>query len=111
VVSDLQKDVVINEGAISGTLHHVTDYTGFDSELYDGHYLAIHCVVNGLGVEDYTIKIKIIGGSGNEVTLDEDGLFVGYIANTSEKIQITAKKDGYADVVKTYNLTGLTLED
>ena len=43
-MADLQKDIVVSNGAISGTLKYVTGYTGFsgDTSEQSGHYLCIH---------------------------------------------------------------------
>ena len=46
------------------------------------------------------------------MTLDEDGLYVGRIADKStQTLKVVASKTGYASITKTYSLTGLTLAD
>lgn len=42
-VSDLQADVAVVGNQVTGTLHYVTDFTGFsgDPELQEGNYLAL----------------------------------------------------------------------
>ena len=42
--------------------------------------------------------------------LDADGLIVLYIADKdTQTVTVTASKDGYSDVTKTFTLTGLTV--
>ena len=117
VISDLQSDIVFSddsvagtEDAISGTLKYVEDYTGFSSDAayQSGHYLALHFDI--AENTDNTVTVEIIGGDKPAVTLDSDGIFIGFIKNTNQKIKVVAKSEGKADVTKIYNLTGLTLE-
>lgn len=107
--ADLQDGIVIGNDAITGTLKYVTDYTGFSSDvsLQSGHYIALHFTKN---VADAIVKVEIVGGTSGAVTLDSDMTWVGYIANTSQSIKVTANADGYDEVTKTYSLSGLTLE-
>lgn len=107
-VTDLQSDIVVGNGAITGTLKHVTGYTGWSSNPADqeGNYLAIHASVPG--VSDAAITATL---TQENVVDPSDGLIVLRITNKNIPLVITAKKAGYADVVKTYSLTGLTLQN
>lgn len=109
--TDLQSDIVVGKNAITGVLKNVTGYTGFSSkpDEQSGHYLALYCHVPA--DETATVKVLVVGGSGNEVTLDSDRVIILRIKDTTQKVRVTAKKAGYDDVVKTFSLTGLVLED
>lgn len=116
-LSDLQSDVEITEDhisdtedAITGTLHYVTGYTGFSGAAAEqsGHYLALHFEL--AEDTDNTVTVEIIGGTSGAVTLDPDGLWIGLIKNTNQKIKVTASAEGYPTVTKVYSLAGLTLE-
>lgn len=109
VVADLQEDIVVGSNSISGTLHYVEDYTGFSSDpaLQEGNYIAIHCNVPGLTADRYSISVSIT----NPVTLDADGIYIGYVANKdSQTITVVASASGYDSVTKTYSLSELTVE-
>jgi hypothetical protein len=108
VVGDLQENVsVSSDNVISGSLFYLDDYTGFSSipEEQHGHYIAIHfSVPDESGV---TIKVKV----NEEVTLDSDGIIVLIVNENSlnKKVRVTASKEGYNDITKTYSLKGLKL--
>ena len=106
VVADLQENVIVESDSISGTLFYVDDYTGFSSKTAEqsGNYLALHAEVPG--VDDVTITVTVTKPS----VLDADGLIVLYIADKdTQTVTVTASKDGYSDVTKTFTLTGLTV--
>lgn len=94
---------------IGGTLKYVTDYTGFsgDPAEQQGNYLVLHIDTD---VEDATIEVELIGGAHGSVTLDSDHTIILRIKNKFQKIKITASKEGYPTVSKTYTLGGVTLE-
>lgn len=102
VVSDLQEDVEVLDNKITGTLKHVTDYTGFssDPELQEGNYLAIHNISN----LDDPIVVELIGGFYGPTTLDADGIIILKIANTDQKVKVTC-----GDLVKEYSLEDMVL--
>ena len=108
IVTDLQDNIAIRNGAISGNLKYVADYTGFssDASLQSGNYIAIQASVPG--VDDVTITVKVT----NPVTLDEDGIAVLRIADkSSQTITVVASKDGFAPVTKVYSLSELSCEE
>lgn len=108
-LTDLQSGVSVGQDAISGTLKYVTGYTGFsgDPAEQSGHYLALHIDTDA---EADSITVEIIGGDHGPVQLDSDRTNIFRIKNKQQKIKIVAKKDGYPDVEKIYNLAALTLE-
>ena len=109
IVTDLQESIVVGDTAITGTLKHVTGYTGFsgDVEEQSGNYLAIHCEVPD--AEEATITVEVVGGTSGPVTLDSDGIIIDRIANTSQKIRVVASLAGYDSYTRTFDLSGLTL--
>ena len=111
VVGDLEKDMEVRGTDIYGTLKYVTGYTGFSGleEEQEGNYLALY-----YRVPDMTgVTIKVKGGSGNEVTLDPDGLHILRIKDAdslNKKIVVTASKEGYETVRRAYSVAHLELE-
>jgi hypothetical protein len=101
---DLQEDVVVGDDAITGSLKYVDDYSSaFSGDEASGNFIALHAEVPD--VDDVNITITIT----NPSTLDEDGCYVGRIADKdSQTITVVASKDGYDDVTKVYDLSGLT---
>lgn len=105
---DLQDDVEISDGAISGTLKYVSDYTGFSSDVSEqnGNYLAIKVTA----VEDATITVELINGTlGHPVTLDSDGMIVLKIADAdTQSIEVIATKGNISEK-QSFTISGLTL--
>ena len=107
-LTDLQSGVSVGAETIGGTLKYVTGYTGFsgDPAEQEGHYLALHIDTD---VEADSITVQLIGGTHGPVELDPDRTNIFRIKNKQQKIKIVAKKDGYPDTVKVYDLSGITL--
>lgn len=106
-VNDLQSNVHVGDGVITGTLKYVDDYTGFSSKVAEqtGNYIVIHAEVPD--EDDVTITVKVT----NPVVLDEDGIAVLKIADKdSQTITVVASKTGYESVTKVYRLNQLTCE-
>lgn len=105
---DLQEDVEVANGAITGTLNYVTGYTGFSGDVAEqsGNYLALKVTA----IEGATITVELINGTvGHPVELDEDGMIVLRIANKStQSVEVVATKDSLSEVQR-FSLTGLTL--
>ena len=103
----MQENVAINGNAIEGTLPYISDYTQFGSEEeQEGNYLVLKAESDS-GV---TITAELIGGTlGRPVTLDDDGIIVFRIGNTSQTIRFIASKNGIS-TTKVFTLTGLVLE-
>lgn len=107
--ADLQSNVTVVDGVISGNLKFVDDYTGYGavSEAV-GNFLALKAT-SDMGA---TITMTMIGGKndGRTVTLD-DGYTVSKIFNEfCQKLKFVATKDGKS-TTRTFGLTGLWLED
>lgn len=107
-VSDLQSNITVGGNAITGTLRYVTGYTGFSSktEEQSGNYLVIHCAAEDAD----SVTVEVVGGDKGPVTLDADGIIILRIKNNSQKIRVTAYKDGAIATVRTYSLNNLNLE-
>ena len=106
----MQSGVSISDGVISGTLAHVTDYTGFssDPEEQEGHYL----VLKFTAADDAVVTVELINGTlGHPVTLDEDMNIVIRITDVDEQSIEVVVTEGTAKMTKTYTLTGLTLAE
>lgn len=105
---DLQEDVEVANGAITGTLAYVTGYTGFSGDVAEqsGNYLALKVTA----IEGATITVELINGTvGHPVELDEDGMIVVRITNKStQSVEVVATKDNQSEV-RRFSLTGLTL--
>lgn len=110
-VNELQSDISISDNVISGTLHYVTGYTGFNGSVVDeqsGNYLALKIDTDA---ENAETTVELVGGTKGPVTLDEDMNIVLLIKDKdTQSVKVTVSKD--EDVVsETYTLTGLTLEE
>lgn len=105
-VSDLQSDVAIADGAITGTLAYVTGYTGFsgDASLQEGNYLSLK-----IADPDAT-SIKVSIGDRGPVEVKPDGFIVIRLeeTNLAEKIVIE-DSDGVLTETVEYDISGLTL--
>lgn len=111
-MSELQAaDVTVGESEITGTLHYVTNYTGFDaSEPSEqvGNFLALK--INASSLEGVTTVVELVGGTKGPVNLDSDMNVVFHIQNKdTESVKVTVSKGGESET-KTYGLSGLTLE-
>ena len=108
-VKSLQENIVIGESEITGTLKHVTGYTGFSSNTseQEGNYLALKVDADS---EDAVVTIELVGGTKGPVTLDDDMNIVLLIKNKdTQSIKVTVD-NGENSTTKTYGLIGLTLE-
>ncbi len=107
---DLQANIAINGEEITGTLKFISDYSsaGYTGDELSGNFLALHFTSNKAGA---VIKVELVNGIHGEQTLDEDGLAIFRISNkATQKVKVTATADGLS-VVKTYGLSGLTLNN
>ena len=109
-VSALQTGVVVNDKFIKGTLHYVTDYTGFSQNeaLQSGNYLALKFDVS----DGATTTVQLIGAvdNPNPVTLDSDKNIVLRITDKNkQKIKVVTVL-GDDTISKVFSLSGLELE-
>lgn len=108
-VSDLQSNIQVNDDYITGTLHYVTDFTGFSglAREQQGNYLALR-------FEDETgatTVVELVGGKHGPVTLDSDKVCIFQIADTEKQtIKVTTSKNG-SSVTKIYGLQRLNCEN
>lgn len=106
-VDELQSNIVINETEISGTLKHVTEYTGFSNEVDEqsGNYLALKVEVP----EGAEVTTELVNGKNGPVNLSKDKFCVYRISDKDkQKIKFTVSVNEES-ITKTYDLTGLTL--
>lgn len=106
--SDLQSDVAVSNGVVSGTLKYVTDYTGFSSDPAEqsGNYVALKFEGNADTVK---VKMEPSYSGGNWSTLDADRTCVFRVHDTTQKI-IVQQTIGSNTVSSQVSLSGLTLE-
>ena len=108
-VKSLQENIVIGESEITGTLKHVTGYTGFSSNTseQEGNYLALK--IEAEPAEAETV-VELVGGTKGPVALDDDMNIVLLIKNKdTQSIKVTTTHNEES-ITKTYGLSGLTLE-
>lgn len=113
-LADLQSSIIVDDGngIISGQLKKITDYgggSGFDASK-GTHFLAIQ--VNNVPT-GYTAKIKLTNGEMDWVQLLSEEDYSAVLQLNEENktsFQIKYSKDGAADVVKTYRISGLLFE-
>lgn len=107
-VSELQTNVVVGSDSISGSLKHVTGYTGFSSKTaeQEGHYLALKVTTDPA---DAVTTVELVGGTKGPVTLDADRNIVLLVKSNTQSVKVASTKDGNT-TEKVYSLTGLTLE-
>lgn len=105
---DLQTDVAITNGNVTGELKYVTGYTGFSSKVEEqsGNYLAFK-----VEADADSITVELINGTlGHPVTLDSDGMIVLRIADTStQSIEIVATKGNFSEK-RTLTISSLVLD-
>lgn len=109
-VNDLQTDVVVSDDAITGTLHYITDYTGYSDqpEEQTGNYLALKF---DSYPEDAEIKLELVGSGRPEKIMKSRDVVIRVTNKDSEKVKFTVSHASVDEpVVKIYSLTGLTLE-
>ena len=111
--SDLQSNIVINDTtmSISGTLKHVTGYTGFSSNVDEqsGNYIALNVDPEAGFPESMTVEVKN-GTSGPSKITAEDHQVVLKIKDTATQGIIIKATNNGSEVTKEYNFVGLTLQ-
>lgn len=107
-VTDLQSGVWVGPGQITGTLKHVTGYTGFsgDPAEQSGNYLVTHST----STDGATITAELLGGTTGPVTLDGDGILISRITPGAYALKFTATKQDLPTNVKILDLSGLIKE-
>lgn len=106
--SDLQTNISIVDGVISGKLQYVENYTGFsnDPAKQEGNYLALKVETDPADTET---TFELLGGNSGRKTLDSDGIMLIRVTNgNTQSLSITSTK-GKDSLTKVYKLTGLEL--
>lgn len=101
-VSDIQDNIIISDGAISGTLKYlssgeIADYWGA------GNFIALKFVdTDNVGPTNIQVGLK------NPVALDSDFNGVWKVENSSQKLKVITT-NGEDTLTQEYDLSGLTL--
>lgn len=112
VASDLQENINIEDGVITGTSKEVTGYTGFSSNPaeQEGNYIVLHFEDED-GHASY-LTAELVGGTSGPVKLDEDGLIVFRLNAPAALTAIEVKAYNANDELmgsKSFDISGLTL--
>jgi hypothetical protein len=112
VASDLQSDIAITDGVVTGTLKYVEGYTGWstDPAEQEGNYIALHFAV--ADVTGASIYVRFPSGSNKKYLVDPaDGLVVSRIteAHLAGGLEVTVTHEDYADFVTMLDISNLTL--
>ena len=108
-VNELQSDVVVSGNEVTGTLKYVDGYVDFSSNVSEqsGNYLALKIETEP---NEAKTVVELVGGTKGPVTLDDDMNIVLLIKNKdTQSIKVTTTYNEES-IVKTYGLSGLTLE-
>lgn len=106
VVSDLQKDVVVGDEFIKGTLHYIEDWEAFGDDNNDGWFLAVH-----VSLDEDTAALPGLSVKINGAELDpSDYIFIGHVKNQEGHLTLTVGATDKTPVTKTYTLKYLTYE-
>ena len=101
------QNITVDRDELSGTLYHVTGYTGFSDTAseQEGNFLALHISAN---IGNSAITVKLVGSDNDEVTLDNDGIIILRVTSNTQSVRVTATRGGNS-IAKTYTLNGVTL--
>lgn len=106
---ELQENMKVEDGKVTGTLLYVDDYTGFSGDPKEqvGNFIAMHCEV-----PDVTgATIKFISAKGTKYLVDpSDGLIVVRMIHVSNKMKFEISKDGTPTVEKEFDISGLVYD-
>lgn len=95
---DLQEDIAVANGAITGTLKYVTGYTGFSGKAKEqkGNFIAIK-VTNSSADEIYAGIAPSVSGK-ELVKLEADGIIVIQVNDhENQEIRVEVVKNGVHD--------------
>lgn len=107
-VNELQENIKFSEGKVTGTLKHITDYTGFSDqpEEQSGNYLAIKFETDP---EDAKITVELTDSPKGPWVMRSDNLVARITNKDTQILKVTAEKDGYS-IKKEYSLNELICE-
>lgn len=104
-VNDLQSDVSIESGVVSGTLNYIDDYTSAGFDMSQGNHFLVVKATSATGA---TTTSTI---DGRTVTLDSDGILVLQMTEAKKALDLifnSTLPNGDKNTVKV-KLSGLTL--
>lgn len=106
-MSDLQTDVEITDGVVSGTLSLVDlSALGYDDP---GNFLVL-AASNTTSTTGVTYSCTLTDAQGSDtLELDEDGKVIIPVTTTDATVTFTASKEGYVTDTITLDLSDLTL--
>ena len=106
----MQSDIVISDDAITGTLKYLDEGALVDA-LGEGNFIALK--FTDIPATATSVKVGLDPSFGNglvEIIDDPDKNGAFKVTNTSQVFKVVVT-DGSETVTKTYDLSGLTLED
>ena len=112
IPSDLQSNIVISGNKITGTLHHVDNYTGFSSlpEEQTGNYLVTTYSPEPPEAEVYVYKTSGTVGW-KKLTKPALTLVSRITDKNKQKLQVYYELNGKKSETVEYDLSGLILEN
>lgn len=108
-MADLQDDVTITDGVVSGTLTAADlSALGYD----DPGYFLVLAASNENSVAGVTYTCTLTDGQGTEsLELDDDGIVIIPVTSTDATVTFTATKEGYVTDTTTLSLADLELAE
>ena len=107
--SDMQSDVAVANGAITGTLTKLTSGQ-LVTDWGEGYFLSLKFTKNNAKITDIKVGLDWSAGSGMQ-SLDPDMLGVFKITNKDAQKFVVISTDGEVSFKQTYDLSGLTLSE
>ena len=108
-MADLQADVSITDGVVSGTLTAADlSALGYD----DPGYFLVLAASNENSVAGVTYTCSLTDGQGTEsLELDDDGIVIIPVTSTDATVTFTATKEGYNTDTTVLSLADLELAE
>lgn len=108
-MADLQDDVTITDGVVSGTLTAADlSALGYD----DPGYFLVLAASNENSVTGVTYTCTLTDGQGTEsLELDDDGIVIIPVTSTDATVTFTATKEGYVTDETVLSLADLELAE
>ena len=108
-VSTMQTSISIANGAITGTLHKLTSGQ-LVTDWGEGYFLALKFTKDNANATSIKVGLRPSVSSGLvELDADMDGVFK--ITNKDNQVFVIQVSDGEVTYTKTYDLSGLTLDE
>lgn len=109
--SDFQSNIKVEEGAITGTLHYVTDFSPSGPLAGDGYYLALK--FSDIDEDATSVKVGLDPSQGTglvEIIDDPDKDCVVKVHNKDEQIFKVVTSNINGSSTQVFSLSGLTLD-